>query len=76
VIEVGPKAAVRISDEFGSCVDPGKTRLYGDALVIEMRAYAAHPDLLSAAELRTRRQTVEIYTVRNGRVTKREEVRK
>jgi hypothetical protein len=76
VIEAGPKGAVRVSDEFGSCLDPQKTTLYGNTLVLEMRSHIPHPELLSAREIRERKQTVEIYTVRDGRITKRDEMRK
>lgn len=76
VAQVGPKGLVILTDEFGSCLDPKRTRLYGNALVLDMPAYVPHPDLLSAREVRQRQQTTDIYTVRNGKVTKRDEVRK
>ena len=50
VIEVGAKGFVRVSDEFGSCLDPKRTALYGNALVLDMPDYIPHPELLSAAE--------------------------
>jgi hypothetical protein len=67
---------VRVSEEFGSCLDPKRTRLYGNALVLEMPSHIPHPELLSASEIRRRRQTTEIYTVRDGKVTVRQEVRR
>jgi hypothetical protein len=75
VIEARPGGRVLVSDEFGSCLDPKRTRLYGRALVLDMPAHIPHPELLSPGELRTRRQTTEIYTVRDGKVTMRREVR-
>ena len=76
VVEVGPKGLVRLSEEFGSCLDPKRTRLYGDALVLDMSAYIPHPDLLTPQEVRQRQQLTEIYTVRDGKVTRRTEIRK
>jgi hypothetical protein len=76
VIEARPGGRVRVSEEFGSCVDPTRTRLYGNALVLEMPRYIPHPELLSASEVRRGRQTTEIYTVRDGKVTMRQEIRR
>jgi hypothetical protein len=76
VIETRPGGRVLVSEEFGSCLDPKRTRLYGRALVLDMPAHIPHPELLSASELRQRRQTTEIYTVRDGKVTVRHEIRR
>jgi hypothetical protein len=76
VIEARPAGHVRVSEEFGSCLDPKRTRLYGSALVLDMPSHIPHPELLSASEIRRRRQTTEIYTVRDGKVTRRDEVRR
>jgi hypothetical protein len=76
VIEVRPGGRVRVSEEFGSCLDPKRTRLYGRALVLDMPSHIPHPELLSASEIRRRRQTTEIYTVRDGKVTRRDEIRR
>jgi hypothetical protein len=76
VVETGPKGLVILSEEFGSCLDPKRTRLYRDAMVLDMSAYIPHPDLLTPNEIRQRQQTTEIYTVRAGKVTRREELRK
>lgn len=76
VIEVGAKGFVRVSDEFGSCLDPKRTALYGNALVLDMPDYIPHPELLSAAEIRRRQQTTVIFTYRGGTVTRREDVRR
>jgi hypothetical protein len=76
VIEARPGGRVRVSEEFGSCLDPKRTRLYGNALVLEMSSHVPHPELLSASEIRRRRQTTEIYTVRDGKVTRRDEIRR
>jgi hypothetical protein len=62
--------------EFGSCLQASKTRLYGNALVLEMRSHVPHPDLLTPQEIRKLRRTVEIYTVKQGRITNRSEVRR
>jgi hypothetical protein len=76
VIELRAKDAVIVSEEFGSCLDPRKTRLYGDAVVLEMPSHVPHPELLTQRELRERRQTTQIFTVRGGRITMREEIRR
>ena len=76
VIEARPGGRVRVSEEFGSCLDPKRTRLYGSALVLEMPRHIPHPELLSASEVRRGRQTTEIYTVRDGKVTVRQEIRR
>ena len=76
VVEAGPNGQVTVSDEFGSCLDPKRTRLYGKALVLEMDMHTPHPDLLTPADVRKNRQTTEIYTVRGGKVTMRTEIRK
>jgi hypothetical protein len=76
VVEARPGGLVRVSEEFGSCLDPKRTRLYGNALVLEMPSHIPHPELLSASEIRRRRHTTEIYTVRDGKVTVRQEVRR
>src|SRR5262245_66333329 len=39
VIDVESRGEPRVSEEFGSCLEPSKTRLYGSSLVLEMRAY-------------------------------------
>lgn len=76
VIELDSSGKVSLSDEFGSCLDPKRTRLYGGALVLDMSAYVPHPELLSASDLRRRRQTTEIYTVTHGKITMRAEIRR
>jgi hypothetical protein len=76
VIEARPGGRVRVSEEFGSCLDPRRTRLYGAALVLDMPSHIPHPELLTPGEIRRRRQTTEIYTVRDGKVTRRDEVRR
>ena len=76
VVETGPNGLVLLSEEFGSCLDPKRTRLYRDAIVLDMSAYIPHPDLLTPNEVRQRQQTTEIYTVRAGKVTMRTEIRK
>jgi hypothetical protein len=76
VVETGPKGLVILSEEFGSCLDPKRTALYGSSLVLDMSAYIPHPDLLTPAEIRRRQQTTQIFTVRGGKVTMREELRK
>jgi hypothetical protein len=76
VVEIGPKGETRVSEEFGSCLEPTKTLLYGNALVLEMPPYIPHPDLLSRQEIQRRQRTVEIFTVRRGQITTRSEVRR
>jgi hypothetical protein len=76
VIEARSGGRVRVSEEFGSCLDPKRTRLYGTSLVLDMPSHIPHPELLPPGELRRRRQTTEIYTVRDGKVTRREEIRR
>ena len=76
VVEASPNGQVILSDEFGSCLDPKRTRLYGNSLVLDMDMHVPHPDLLTPAEVRRNRQTTEIYTVRAGKVTMRSEIRK
>jgi hypothetical protein len=76
VVEVSPRGATGVSEEFGSCVDPSRTRLYGSALVLEMPAYTPHPELLTPREVRERQQTTEIFTVTHGRIAKRRELRR
>jgi hypothetical protein len=76
VIEARPGGRVLLSEEFGSCLDPKRTRLYGNALVLDMPSHIPHPELLSASEVRQRRRTTEIYTVRDGKVTVRREIRR
>jgi hypothetical protein len=76
VVEAAPNGQVLLTEEFGSCLDPKRTRLYGNSLVLDMDMYTPHPDLLTPADVRKNRQTTEIYTVRGGKVTMRSEVRK
>ena len=76
VVEISPKGVTGVSEEFGSCLQPAKTLLYGDALVLEMPAHIPHPELLSPQDLQKRRRTMEIFTVRHGRITTRSEVRR
>jgi hypothetical protein len=76
VIEVISPTASIVSDEFGSCLQPRKARLYADALVIEMPAYTPHPELLTPQEIAERRVTTSVFTVRKGRITERQEVRR
>jgi hypothetical protein len=76
VIQARPGGRVLLSEEFGSCLDPSRTRLYGQALVLDMPSHIPHPELLSATEVCRRRQTTEIYTVRDGKVTVRHEIRR
>jgi hypothetical protein len=68
VLELQGGDKTRVSEEFGSCLEPSGTRLVGDALVLEMPAYIPHPDLLTPREVRRRERTTEVYTYRNGDV--------
>jgi hypothetical protein len=75
VVELGPRGALHLSEEFGSCLEPTKMSFSGGALVLEMPAYIPHRDLLSPREIRQRERTTEIYTVRDGTVTHRDRIR-
>jgi hypothetical protein len=76
VVEIDPRGGARVSDEFGSCLQPSKTRLYGNALVLEMPPHVPHPDLLTPQENQQRGRAVEIYTVKRGKITNRTEIRR
>ena len=76
VIEAGTRGFVHVSEEFGSCLEPKRIRLHGNALVLDMPMHTPHPDLLTPAQVRKNERTTVIYTVRSGKVTRREELRK
>src|SRR5262245_42617364 len=71
IVEVYKSGKHTVSEEFGSCNEPGVLRVVNGRVIVETDTYVAHPELLPKRELRRRERTKEVYTWYEGKLTKK-----